>query len=184
MDYYNTEFYYDEEELEYDEDTIDNLDTEDNEEDLDEEIIYKKEKKIKENYYVNNKEFYNELVEYLNICKECEDTNKKLPVIPDNLAYKIIKIANKLSYRPNFINYTFKNEMKSDAIYYCIKYLRKFNPEKSNNPFAYFTQICYNAFVRRIKLEDKNTAIKTKLSEHSDVLNQYNNFNKRNSKNT
>lgn len=172
--------YYDDLELEEDYDeTVDNT----GDDFVDEENYYKNSKQIKENYYVNNKEFYEELVSYLNLCKEHENAGKQIPIVPDNLATKIIKIANKLSFRPNFINYTFKNEMKSDAIFYCIKYLRKFNPTKSNNPFAYFTQICYNAFIRRIKLEERNTEVKIKLSEHSDILNVYDNYNKKNSKN-
>ena len=68
-----------------------------------------------------------------------------------------------MSYRPNFINYTFRDDMISDGIENCLQYLDNFNPKKSNNPFAYFTQIIYYAFVRRIQKEKKQTTIKQKL---------------------
>ena len=96
-----------------------------------------------------------------------------------------LKIAQHLSYRPNFINYTYKHDMISDGIENCLMYLHNFNPEKSKNPFAYFTQIIYYAFLRRIQKEKKQTELKQKListmvvdetmvtSEHDDQ--QYNN---------
>jgi len=146
-------------------------------------IMKKSSKDIKKQYYVSNREFYEELVDYLNLCKECEKNGDPIPIIPNEIGIKIIKIAHKLSYKPNFINYSFKNEMISDAIYNCTKYLRKFNPEKSTNPFSYFSQICWNAFVKRIKIEKKVSETKEKLSNHSNILNNYTNYNRRNAKN-
>ena len=90
---------------------------------------------------------------------------KKLdrPPVTDYIGSCFLKIANHLSYRPNFINYTFRYDMISDGIENCLQYLDNFNPEKSNNPFAYFTQIIYYAFIRRIQKEKKQVTIKQKL---------------------
>ena len=90
----------------------------------------------------------------------------------DYIGKCFLKIANHLSYRPNFINYTFRDDMISDGIENCLQYLDNFNPAKSNNPFAYFTQIIYYAFVRRIQKEKKQVTIKHKLimdSNYDDV---------------
>ena len=89
--------------------------------------------------------------------------NRKDPPINDYIGECFLKIANHLSYRPNFINYTFRDDMISDGIENCLQYLDNFNPEKSNNPFAYFTQIIYYAFIRRIQKEKKQTTIKNRL---------------------
>lgn len=182
--YYQEQYDYEYDELEVyddydDEDTLDES-IEDDFEDTESEKIKKED--LKKKYYINNKEFYNEICEYLSECEECERLGKEIPIVPDSIGCKIIKIANKMTYMPNFINYTYKNEMKSDAIYYCIRYLRKFKYKEYNNPFAYFSQICYNAFRKRIKIEKKNTETKTLLDNHSD-FNTYNNYNKRNSNN-
>ena len=91
------------------------------------------------------------------------------PRITNYLGECILKIANHLSYRPNFINYTYREEMISDGIENCLQYIDKFNPEKSTNPFAYFTQIIYYAFVRRIQKEKKQQAIKEKLLKESNI---------------
>ena len=80
-----------------------------------------------------------------------------------------LKIANHLSYRPNFINYTYRDEMISDGIENCLQYVHNFNPDKSNNPFAYFTQIIYYAFLRRIQKEKKQSHVKNKLIENMTV---------------
>ena len=79
-----------------------------------------------------------------------------------------LKIANGLSHKPNFMNYTFREDMVSDGIENCLQYIHNFNPNKSNNPFAYFTQIIYYAFIRRIQREKKQTHVKNKLIEKQD----------------
>jgi DNA-directed RNA polymerase specialized sigma24 family protein len=89
--------------------------------------------------------------------------NTEKPLVDDYLGGCFLKIANHLSYRPNFINYTFRDDMISDGIENCLQYLDNFDPAKSNNPFAYFTQIIYYAFIRRIQKEKKQTIIKQKL---------------------
>lgn len=117
----------------------------------------------KKEHYVNNKEFLAAMVEYKEKCNKAEARGRKQPPVTNYIGECFLKIANHLSYRPNFINYTFRDDMISDGIENCLQYLGNFNPEKSNNPFAYFTQIIYYAFVRRIQKEKKQTTIKHKL---------------------
>ena len=120
-------------------------------------------------HYVNNKEFLAAIVERQEKIKEMEASGDEPPTITNYLGECILKIANHLSYRPNFINYTYREEMISDGIENCLQYIDKFNPEKSNNPFAYFTQIIYYAFIRRIQKEKKQQSIKEKLLKESNI---------------
>ena len=120
-------------------------------------------------HYVNNKEFLQAIVERKQALKEAEESDLPKPQVSNYLGECILKIANHLSYRPNFINYTYREEMISDGIENCLQYIDKFNPEKSTNPFAYFTQIIYYAFVRRIQKEKKQQAIKEKLLKESNI---------------
>ena len=117
----------------------------------------------KKEHYVNNKEFLAAMTEYKKLCVEAEESGEDKPPVSNYIGECFLKIANHLSYRPNFINYTFRDDMISDGIENCLQYLDNFNPEKSNNPFAYFTQIIYYAFIRRIQKEKKQTTIKQKL---------------------
>ena len=103
------------------------------------------------------------MVEYRKAVNKAEKNRKDKPPVTNYIGECFLKIANHLSYRPNFINYTFRDDMISDGIENCLQYLDNFNPEKSNNPFAYFTQIIYYAFVRRIQKEKKQTTIKQRL---------------------
>jgi len=95
--------------------------------------------------------------------KKALRAKKDKPMVSDYIGSCFLKIANHLSYRPNFINYTFRDDMVSDGIENCLQYLDNFDPAKSSNPFAYFTQIIYYAFIRRIQKEKKQTTIKHKL---------------------
>ena len=119
--------------------------------------------KKKPEHYVNNKEFLLAMTEYKRLVNEAEKNNQPKPPVTNYIGECFLKIANHLSYRPNFINYTFRDDMISDGIENCLQYLDNFNPEKSNNPFAYFTQIIYYAFVRRIQKEKKQVVIKQKM---------------------
>ena len=123
--------------------------------------------KKKSEHYVNNKEFLAAMVEYKKSVNKAKRTKINKPLVPDYIGECFLKIANHLSYRPNFINYTFRDDMISDGIENCLQYLDNFNPEKSNNPFAYFTQIIYYAFIRRIQKEKKQTTIKQKMIAES-----------------
>jgi len=117
----------------------------------------------KKEHYVSNKEFLVAMKEFKEKCKVAERKKQPTPPITDYIGECFLKIANHLSYRPNFINYTFKEDMISDGIENCLQYVKNFDPDKSDNPFAYFTQIIYYAFIRRIQKEKKQTIIKQKL---------------------
>jgi len=119
-------------------------------------------KKSKE-HYVSNKDFLAAMIEYKKICKLAKKEGTIKPPVTDYIGTCFLKIANHLSYRPNFINYTFRDDMISDGIENCLQYLDNFDPDKSNNPFAYFTQIIYYAFIRRIQKEKKQVTIKHKM---------------------
>ena len=117
----------------------------------------------KKEHYVDNKLFLQAMTEYKEKCDKAKACNRKNPPVTNYIGECFLKIANHLSYRPNFINYTFRDDMISDGIENCLQYLNNFNPKKSKNPFAYFTQIIYYAFIRRIQKEKKQTTIKHKL---------------------
>ena len=118
-------------------------------------------------HYVDNKSLYATMVEFKVACKDAEECGEDAPPIPDMVGAALLKIANRLSTKPNFINYTFREEMVSDGIENCINYIGNFDPNKSKNPFAYFTQIIYYAFLRRIQKEKKQLDIKTKIIERT-----------------
>ena len=118
-------------------------------------------------HYVNNKEFLNALENYFAEVERVTAKGMDKPPIPRYIGECFLKIANHLSYKPNFVNYMFKEDMICDGIENCVRYIHNFNPEKSKNPFAYFTQIIYYAFLRRISLEKKQLEIKNKIIERS-----------------
>ena len=120
-------------------------------------------------HYVDNKKFLAAIIERKELMAESEAAGDGPPRITNYLGECILKIANHLSYRPNFINYTYREEMISDGIENCLQYIDRFDPAKSSNPFAYFTQIIYYAFVRRITKEKKQQMIKEKLLKHSNI---------------
>jgi hypothetical protein len=118
-------------------------------------------------HYVDNKSFYAAMLEYKAKRVEAETNGLPPPRIPEYIGLCVYQIANKLATKGNFINYTFRDEMISDGIENCILYLNNFDPDRSNNPFAYFTRIIYNAFVLRIQKEKKQTYVKYKTFENS-----------------
>ena len=131
-------------------------------------IMKKEEKAVKlkpkeKPHYVNNAQFLEAMIEYRDSCEEAEKQGKPKPPVTNYIGECFLKIANHLSYRPNFINYTYRDDMISDGIENCLQYMYNFNPDKSKNPFAYFTQIIYYAFIRRIQKEKKQSLIKNKL---------------------
>ena len=125
-----------------------------------------KRKKVSKLHYVDNAKFLEAMIEFKRDYNEAVKKNKELPPVSEYLGSVFLKIAQRLSFRPNFINYTFKNDMISDGIENCLHYIHNFNPEKSNNPFAYFTQIIYYAFIRRIQKEKKQLYIKYKTMQN------------------
>ena len=118
-------------------------------------------------HYVNNKEFLAALITYRENVEIARLQDKTKPVIPRYIGECFLKIANHLSFKPNFVNYMFKEDMISDGIENCVQYIHNFNPEKSQNPFAYFTQIIHYAFLRRIQREKRQLEIKNKIIEKS-----------------
>lgn len=122
--------------------------------------------------YINNKTFYAELVKYRAKIAECKADGKPVPPIPNYIGECITKIAKRLAHKPNFIGYSHKEEMEADGIENCIKYLQVFDPNKSQNPFAYFTQTIKNAFIRRIKTEKKQFYLKCKATQISHLTSQ------------
>ena len=121
-------------------------------------------------HYVNNKEFLAALEVYIAQVNRAKLNDKEPPQIPRYIGECFLKIANHLSYKPNFVNYMFKDDMICDGIENCVRYIHNFNPEKSKNPFAYFTQIIYYAFLRRISQEKKQLEIKNKILEKSILM--------------
>lgn len=115
--------------------------------------------------YVDKQEFYDLIVERKALIKKAEEEGKDKPKVNDKIGKMILDIATNLSYRYNFINYTFREEMVGDAIETCIRYVDNFDPDKGKNPFAYFTQICYFAMIRRINKEAKQSDIRKKWIE-------------------
>ena len=118
-------------------------------------------------HYVNNKEFLAALIKYREDREIAVLQDKPRPVIPRYIGECFLKIANHLSFKPNFVNYMFKDDMISDGIENCVQYIHNFDPEKSKNPFAYFTQIIHYAFLRRIQKEKRQLEIKNKIIEKS-----------------
>jgi DNA-directed RNA polymerase specialized sigma24 family protein len=123
--------------------------------------------KAKKNpHYVNNKEFYDALLVYKNKVKIAKEQGLPAPPITNYLGDCFLKIATHLSYRPNFVNYIFREDMISDGVENCVQYINNFDINRTN-PFAYFTQIVYYAFLRRIQKEKKQMEIKEKIIERS-----------------
>lgn len=124
------------------------------------------------NQYINNTDFLNALIEHKKMVANAESNEIPHPKIPDYIGECFLKIANNLAKRPNFCMYSYRDEMISDGIENCIMYYDNFDPNKSTNPFAYFTQICWYAFVRRIAKEKKQQYIKYKATESFGTLDE------------
>ena len=121
--------------------------------------------KKKSEHYVNNKELLAALIDYRADVAVAKAKDLPKPRISNYLGECFLKIATHLSYKPNFVNYMFRDDMISDGIENCVQYIHNFDPAKSRNPFAYFTQIIHYAFLRRIQKEKKQLEIKTKIIE-------------------
>jgi hypothetical protein len=120
---------------------------------------------MSDSHYIDNKVFYAEMVKWKKEWKKAKKANLPLPPVTDYIGRCFLAIAERLSYRPNFINYPYREEMVGDGIENCLMYAANFDPTKSKNPFSYFTQIIYYAFVRRIQKEKKQNYIKFKSIE-------------------
>ena len=120
-------------------------------------------KRVQSEHYVNNKEFLEALIVFKAQCARAKEADEPRPPISNYIGECFLKIATHLSYKPNFVNYMFREDMICDGIENCVQYIQNFNPEKSKNPFAYFTQIIYYAFLRRIQKEKRQLEIKNKI---------------------
>jgi hypothetical protein len=137
----------------------------------------KKKTKPSDDDYVDNQKLYDALVEYSKKVKENENSGRKKPKLPDYIGECILKIASRLSYRPNFANYPYREEMVSDAVLNCITYIDNFDPKKSTSPFGYLTQICWFSFVRIINKEKKEKYVQYKFAEQQNNKDFQNWFN-------
>lgn len=126
-------------------------------------------KKEENKHYIDNKAFLQALIDYKKEVVDAKELNAERPQVPDYIGDCFIKIANHLAYKSNFINYSFREDMILDAIENCLIYMDNFDPKKSTNPFAYFTQITYYAFVRRIQKEKRHLQTKYRYIESLDI---------------
>ena len=134
----------------------------------------------KSEHYVNNKELLEALIVYRAKVAHAKENDLPKPRITNYLGTCFLKIATHLSYKPNFVNYMFREDMICDGIENCVQYIKNFDPEKSSNPFAYFTQIIHYAFLRRIQKEKRQMDIRAKIIERSgfeEVMSADGNFN-------
>ena len=129
----------------------------------------KKANKDTTRHYIDNSVFLQEITAYRNTVQDAIKNNIDKPQVPEYIGECFIKIANQLAFKSNFINYSFRDDMILDAIENCLTYIDNFDPAKSSNPFAYFTQITYYAFIRRIQKEKKNLQTKYKYIESLDL---------------
>jgi len=120
-------------------------------------------------HYIDNKQFLAALIEFKKEVNKAKNNEEQRPQVPDYIGDCFIKIANHLAYKSNFINYSFREDMILDAIENCLIYMDNFDPKKSSNPFAYFTQITYYAFLRRIQKEKKHLQTKYRYIESLDI---------------
>ena len=120
-------------------------------------------------HYVDNSKFLEEITRYRDSVLAAKAEGKQKPRVPNYIGECFLKIANHLAYKSNFINYTYREEMISDGIENCITYVDNFDPSKSKNPFAYFTQITYYAFLRRIQKEKRQQQTKYRYMRNFDV---------------
>jgi hypothetical protein len=122
----------------------------------------------KKSHYVNNKMFFDEMVDWKSKVKESKEVGDPIPPVTPYIGQCFMEIAENLAKKPNFMNYPFKDDMIGDGVENCLMYCSNFDPSKSNNPFSYFTQIIYYAFLRRIEREKKQAYVKFKLTEEMD----------------
>lgn len=114
-------------------------------------------------HYVSNADFLVAMKQYKEMVFQATEAGKPKPRVPEYIGECLLKIATHLSYKSNFINYTYREDMILDGVENCLQYINNFDPTKSSNPFAYFTQIIYYAFIRKIQKEKKQTYVKNKM---------------------
>ena len=125
--------------------------------------------KVSKEHYVDNKLFYKEMLDWKKKYKESQEMDEPAPPVSEYIALCFYNIAQNLAKKPNFVNYPFKEDMIGDGVENCLMYCSNFNPRKSKNPFSYFTQILYYAFLSKIQKEKKQNYIKYKFLESQDT---------------
>ena len=125
-------------------------------------------------HYVNNAEFSQAVVTYVKSSNQAKEEEKPIPIVPNYIADCFLRIAEGLSHKSNFIRYTYREEMVMDAVENCLKAINNYNIEaatRTGNPnaFAYFTQISWYAFLRRIAKEKKHQDIKERFMTEAGV---------------
>ena len=131
-------------------------------------------RKSKNVHYVNNAEFSQAVVDYVKTVNAAKEKEEPLPIVTDYIAMCFLKIAENLSHKSNFIRYTYREEMVMDAVENCLRAVENYNINATTrtgkpNAFAYFTQIIWYAFLRRIQKEKKQQDIKHKYMSQSGV---------------
>lgn len=129
--------------------------------------------KKNKNHYIDNKLFFQEMIEWKKKVNEAHQQGDPVPPVSDYIGMCFYEIAQNLAKKPNFVNYPFKEDMIGDGIENCLMYCSNFDPEKSNNPFSYFTQIIYYAFLRKIAKEKKQNYIKYKYLKSLDTKGEF-----------
>jgi DNA-directed RNA polymerase specialized sigma24 family protein len=124
-------------------------------------------------HYVDNKKLFAALVEWQKDLKRAHRKKEPKPQLPEYVAECMMKMANRLSQKAGFVNYTYREDMVGDALESCLRYIHNFNPAKSNNAFAYITQIIHNAFIRRIQKEQKQLYVKMRIVDDADFVGSY-----------
>lgn len=122
-------------------------------------------------HYVPNDKLLATIVEHQEALRQAKKNRTTPPPLPDYLGESFLKIADRLARKPNFASYTFREDMIADAVENCCQYAGNFDPAKSSNPFSYFTQIIYFAFLRRISREKKHLYVKYKAMELQGLTN-------------
>lgn len=122
-------------------------------------------KEQEKDHYIDNKSFYEEMIKWKELCKDAEETDEPRPPVTNFIGECFLNIAEHLSRKTNFMNYPYRDEMVADGVENCLMYAHNFDPQKSKNPFSYFTQIIYYAFLRRIEKEKKQAYVKLKMTE-------------------
>jgi hypothetical protein len=129
-----------------------------------------------QNHYIDNGRFLKELSAYRKVALKAKKRGDKPPGVNDYIGQCFLDIANNLAKKPNFANYTYREEMICDSVENCVMYAANFDPKKSSNPFAFFTQIIYYAFLRRIQREKKQMYVKMRVFEQNDPTGRFRNW--------
>jgi hypothetical protein len=119
------------------------------------------------NNFIDNKEMYAAFIDYRGKVDAAKEAGEPKPKVPKYIGKCFLDIAEHLSMRPNFSNYIYRQDMVMDAVENCLVYAANFDPEKSKNPFSYFTQVCWYAFIRRIGKEKRQIEICDKIISKS-----------------